>query len=147
MGVAPPAEAGRWSGMDKSNVARAAGHRPARLAARLLVAGLSALLVVFVGGPLLRLLLAAEPASLRTALGDPEVRASILLTVGAASAATALALLGGVPLAWLLARRRFPGRRAIEALLDLPVVVPHPVAGIALLLFLGRESPVGRVLA
>jgi molybdate/tungstate transport system permease protein len=133
--------------MDKSNVPRAPGHRPARLAAQLLVAGLSALLVVFVAGPLLRLLLAAEPASLRTALGDPEVRASILLTVGAAAAATALALLGGVPLAWLLARRRFPGRRAIEALLDLPVVVPHPVAGIALLLFLGRESPVGRVLA
>ncbi|HJS47570.1 MAG TPA: ABC transporter permease, partial [Gemmatimonadales bacterium] len=73
--------------------------------------------------------------------------ASILLTVAAAGAATALGLLGGVPLAWLLARRRFPGRRLVEALLDLPVVVPHPVAGIALLLFLGRESTVGGALA
>lgn len=133
--------------MDNSNAARAAGHRPTRLAARLLVAGLSALLVLFVAGPLLRLLAAARPADLGTAFADPEVRGSILLTVGAAGAATALALLGGVPLAWLLARRRFPGHRVVEALLDLPVVVPHPVAGIALLLFLGRESPVGGALA
>lgn len=133
--------------MVNTNAPGAAGHRPAALAARLAVAGLGALLVLFVGGPLLGLLLAARPATLATALADPEVRASILLTVGAATTATLLALLLGVPLAWLLARRRFPGRRLVEALLDLPVVVPHPVAGIALLLFLGRESAAGRVLA
>jgi molybdate/tungstate transport system permease protein len=133
--------------MPNTNAPDSARHGPRRLAGRILVAGLSALLVLFVAGPLLRLLLAARPASLAAALGDPEVRASIALTVATAGAATALALLGGVPLAWLLARRRFRGRRVVEALLDLPVVVPHPVAGIALLLFLGRESAVGGALA
>ena len=132
---------------DKANAGPAPGHRPGRITARLLVAGASALLVLFVAGPLLRLLFAARPATLGAALRDPEVHASILLTIGAAGAATALGLLGGVPLAWLLARRRFPGRALVEAVLDLPVVVPHPVAGIALLLFLGRESAVGGALA
>mgnify|MGYP003548452870 CR=1 FL=1 len=46
----------------------------------------------------------------------------------------------------LLARTRFPGRRLLLGIVDLPVVVPHPVAGIALLLFLGRHSPVGGAL-
>jgi len=73
--------------------------------------------------------------------------ASIWLTVATATAATALSLLLGVPLAYLLARVAFPGRRVVAGLIELPAVVPHPVAGIALLLFLGRQSPTGKVLA
>jgi molybdate/tungstate transport system permease protein len=82
---------------------------------------LAAMLVLFVAGPLARLLLHASPASLAAALGDREVASSIWLTVLTATAATILSLVLGV--------------------------VPHPVAGIALLLFLGRQSPVGSVLA
>lgn len=108
---------------------------------------LGALLVLFILGPILRLLLASEPASLVAAAGDPEIRAAIVLTVLTASAATALALLLGAPLGYLLARHRFPGRGLLRGLLDLPVVIPHPVAGIALLLFLGRHSAVGGALA
>ena len=115
--------------------------------ARLLLACLGALLVLFVVGPLLRLLLMATPAGLGAALGDAELRASIALTVLTATAATVLATVVGVPLAYLLARHRFPGRRLVQGLIDLPVVIPHPVAGIALLLFLGRHSPVGGALA
>jgi molybdate/tungstate transport system permease protein len=103
--------------------------------------------VLFIGGPLLRLLFHATPGSLGAALRDPELQASIALTVGTASAATLLALLLGVPLAYLLARVPFPGRRVVSGILELPVVIPHPVAGIALLLFLGRQSPVGKPLA
>ncbi len=108
---------------------------------------LAALLVLFVAGPLLRLLLHSSPASLGAALRDRELVASISLTVIAASAATVLSLLLGVPLAYLLARAHFRGRRVIEGIVELPVVVPHPVAGIALLLFLGRQSPLGSTLA
>lgn len=114
---------------------------------RLLAAFLGSLLVLFIAGPVLRLLLDATPASLADAARDPELRASILLTVLTATAATALALALGVPLAWFLVRSRFPGRRFITGLVELPVVIPHPVAGIALLLFLGRRSPVGGALA
>ena len=115
--------------------------------ARLGLAALGALLVLFVVGPLLRLLLLATPASLGEALGDAELRTSIGLTLGTATAATLLAAALGIPLAYLLARGSFRGRRLVEALVDLPVVIPHPVAGIALLLFLGRHSLVGGALA
>jgi molybdate/tungstate transport system permease protein len=114
---------------------------------RLLIAGTSALLMLFIVGPLLRLVIEAGPMSLTRAFGDAEVRASILLTLGAATAATLVGLLLGLPLAWALARRNFPGKRLVQGLVDLPVVIPHPVAGIALLLFLGRRSALGGTLA
>lgn len=121
---------------------------PARsLWSRMLLAGLGACLVLFIVGPLLRLLLLASPGSLAEALRDPELRASIALTVATASIATVVAALFGLPLAYLLARREFPGRRLVQGLVELPVVVPHPVAGIALLLFLGRHSAIGGLLA
>lgn len=113
---------------------------------RLIPAALGALLVLFIVGPLLRLLAAASPAGWATITHDSELQAAILLTLVTASIATALAALLGVPLAYLLARARFPGHRLVQGLVDLPVVVPHPVAGIALLLFLGRRSPLGAAL-
>jgi len=108
---------------------------------------LAAVLVLLVAGPVVRLLLHSSPASLGQALRDPELVSSIWLTVVTASAATFLSLGLGVPLAYILARRRFPGHRIVAGIVELPVVVPHPVAGIALLLFLGRQSPIGSALA
>ncbi len=115
--------------------------------ARVGLAAVGALLVVFIVGPLLRLLLLATPESLREALHDQELHASIALTLATATVATLLGMLLGVPLAYLLARRSFRGRRLVEAIVDLPVVIPHPVAGIALLLYLGRHSAVGGAFA
>ena len=120
---------------------------PRPTALRLALAATSALLMLFIVGPLVRLVLEAGPMSLGTAFGDPEVRSSIFLTLFCATAATAFGALLGLPLAWALARRRFPGKRLVQGLVDLPVVVPHPVAGIALLLFLGRRSLIGGTLA
>ena len=117
------------------------------LLSRVMLAALGACLVLFIVGPLLRLLFFASPESLGAALRDSELRDSIVLTVFTASLATVIAALFGVPLAYLLARRDFPGRRLVQGLIELPVVVPHPVAGIALLLFLGRRSDVGGALA
>ena len=114
---------------------------------RVMLAALGACLVLFIIGPLLRLLFFASPQSLAAALRDPELRDSIGLTIFTATVATLIAALFGVPLAYLLARRNFPGRRLVQGLIELPVVVPHPVAGIALLLFLGRRSAVGGTLA
>ncbi len=108
---------------------------------------LAAALVLFVAGPMARLLLEASPSGLGEALRDRELAASLGLTAVTATAATLLGVLLGVPLAYLLARFDFPGRRLVTGVVELPVVVPHPVAGIALLLFLGRSSPVGGALA
>jgi molybdate transport system permease protein len=69
---------------------------------------------------------------------------ALRLSLLSATAATAVSLLLGVPLAWLLARTGFPGRRLIRALVTLPLVLPPVVGGVALLLVLGRTGLVGR---
>jgi molybdate transport system permease protein len=61
--------------------------------------------------------------------------------------ATGLTLLAGVPLAWILARKRFAGRELLEALVVLPLILPPTVLGYYLLLVLGGRAPVGRALA
>jgi molybdate/tungstate transport system permease protein len=116
-------------------------------APQLVLSALGACLVLFVVGPLLRLLIESSPGGLIQSFNDPELQSSIVLTLLAASAATLLAGILGVPLAYMLARYAFPGRGLVQGLIDLPVVVPHPVAGIALLLFLGRRSVLGGALA
>jgi molybdate/tungstate transport system permease protein len=77
---------------------------------------------------------------------DRELQGALVLTALTATTATVLGALGGTPLAYLLARRRFRGHALVSALLDLPLLIPHPVAGIALLLTLGRATPIGHAL-
>ncbi len=81
------------------------------------------------------------------AFADRDVLAAILLTICSATVATMLAIVGGLPVAYLLARVPFRGRSVIEALLELPLVMPHPVIGMALLVALGRDSAIGHALA
>jgi molybdate transport system permease protein len=66
------------------------------------------------------------------------------LSLRVATLATLLACAVGVPLAWLLARRRFPGRDLLSALVILPMVLPPTVLGYYLLLLIGRGGPVGQ---
>ncbi|MGH9535068.1 MAG: ABC transporter permease [Terriglobales bacterium] len=120
-------------------------HPAAALPLRWMVAP-AAVLVLYLALPVLRLLWAGAPG-LAGALLDPAVRRSLLLTLVTAGAATAVGLLLATPLGYLLARRRFAGQRALRALLDLPLVIPHPVVGIALLLVFAREAAAGHLLA
>lgn len=68
------------------------------------------------------------------------------LTLQVAVTATLLCILFGIPIAWALARYRFPGRSVVEALTTLPLVLPPTVVGFYLLRSLGRTSPLGRFL-
>lgn len=68
--------------------------------------------------------------------------APLALSLRVAAVATALAVALGVPLAWLLARKRFPGRDVLSVLIVLPMVLPPTVLGYALLVLLGRQGPV-----
>ncbi|HWP35300.1 MAG TPA: molybdate ABC transporter permease subunit [Thermodesulfobacteriota bacterium] len=70
----------------------------------------------------------------------------VRLSLQVALTATALTLATGVPLAWLLARRRFPGRDLLEAAVVLPLVLPPTVLGYYLLTLIGRRGPVGQLL-
>src|SRR5947199_8738900 len=71
----------------------------------------------------------------------------VWLSLRVALTATALTLLIGIPVALLLARRRFPGRNVLEAAAVLPLVLPPTVLGYYLLLVIGNRGPVGRPLA
>ena len=104
-------------------------------------------LLLFLLLPLLALLLRIDPVSLPTTLVNPQVHQAVSLSLLTTGASTGLALLFGTPLAYLLARRRFRGRATIDTLLDLPMVLPPSVAGIALLLAFGRRGLVGAYLA
>jgi len=105
---------------------------------------LGSLLVLFVAWPLLRTITASGPDVLWQTLLDEEVRGSILLTFYASLIATGLAFVCGVPLAYLLARVDFPAKWLVEGIIDVPIVVPHSAAGIALLMVFGRRSLLGR---
>jgi len=105
---------------------------------------LGALLVLFVAWPLLRTITASGPAMLWETVLEEEVRRSILLTFYASLLATAIAFVLGVPLAYLLARADFPGKEVIQSIIDVPIVVPHSAAGIALLMVFGRRTFLGR---
>src|SRR2546422_11680301 len=70
----------------------------------------------------------------------------VWLSVQVSVSATALTLLVGLPLAWALARRRFPGRDLLDGAVVLPLVLPPTVLGYYLLLIIGRRGPIGRAL-
>lgn len=107
---------------------------------------LGSLMILLVVAPLLGLLLTSSSADLSQAMGDPEVVGSIQMTLVAAGIATMAGTLAGIPLAYLLARRRFAGREILLAVIDLPIVIPHSAAGIALLTVIGRRSWLGSML-
>jgi len=96
--------------------------------------------------PLLGLILRAPWAHAWEDLTAPETLAALRLSLVASLSATALALVMGVPLAWLYARARFPGRSLLRALTTLPMVLPPVVGGIALLLAFGRRGLLGQLL-
>jgi len=114
---------------------------------RLLLSFAGGLLVLFVALPLIATLLSTTPAAILSALVDSQVLASLWLTFLAAAIATGIAILTGLPLAYLLARFHFAGKRIVEALVDLPIVVPHTAAGIALLMVFGSRGVLGKYLA
>ncbi|WP_150237737.1 ABC transporter permease [Nocardiopsis quinghaiensis] len=96
--------------------------------------------------PLAGLLVRAPWSTMGSRVTEPEVLAALWLSLSTATAATLLSLLLGVPLAWLLARTDFPGRRLVRALVTVPLVIPPVVGGVALLLVLGRNGLLGRYL-
>lgn len=108
---------------------------------------LGGILLVFVAFPLIDMFSAQSWTVVREVAEMPDVRASIGLSIEAAVLAAAIAAILGTPLAYLLARRDFPLKALVEGIVDLPLAVPHTVAGIALLYLFGRTGPVGRLAA
>ena len=104
------------------------------------------LLLLFLAAPVAELILTSGAGGLARLTRDAELRQALLLTVLTATTATFIGVICGTPVAYLLSRRAFRGRAVLSAILDLPLLIPHPVAGIALLLMFGRQSAVGSAL-
>ena len=113
---------------------------------RAAVAIAAALLVLFIAIPLGALYAHLAPARFAAALVTPNAVAALRISLITTFSSLALTLLLGTPLAYVLARARFPGRNVVDALVDLPIVVPPAVAGLALLFVFGRYGLLGPAL-
>ncbi len=107
---------------------------------------LGALILLFILVPPLKTIFSSSAGTLWNTLLDEKVYSSILLTIYAALIATLIGLLLGVPLAYVLARHEFWGKRFLEGLIDVPIVMPHSAVGIALLFVFGSNFLMGKFL-
>jgi len=105
---------------------------------------LAVIAIIFFALPLLGLISRAPWGDVGSILRSPNVRQALRLSIVCSVCATALSVVLGLPLAWLLARRRFVGRSVVRALCTLSMVLPPVVGGVALLFALGRRGLVGQ---
>ncbi len=117
------------------------GSATGRLPWQLLLPAFLGLLVLVL--PLAGLLIRAPWSTLPERITDPAVGQALRLSLLTATASMLVCLVLGIPLAWLLARSTFPGRRAMRALIMVPLVLPPVVGGVALLTAFGRTGIAG----
>jgi ABC-type sulfate transport system permease component len=122
---------------------RAAGASARKLAGVGVQAILAGSLLLLLILPLVALLTSIPPSEILAAANDPGVRTSLEFTLLASGISLGIILCLGVPLGYVLARRRFPGRSVVESAVTLPIVLPHLIGGLALLLLFAPASPVG----
>lgn len=113
---------------------------------RALMLGLAALVAALVALPVVALVLRVPPGTLLAQLGNPSVQEALRLSLTTSVAAALVSVVIGLPMAHLLATRAFPGKRVLEILMDLPMVIPPTVAGFALLMAFGRAGLLGGTL-
>jgi molybdate/tungstate transport system permease protein len=106
----------------------------------------SILVIAFILLPLVEMIAQPSFEDLAAAWDDPDVLRAIGMSIYTAGFAALLSFVFGTPFAYLLARKRFPGKRFVESVVDLPIMIPHPVVGIALLSMAGRHHWLGRIL-
>jgi molybdate transport system permease protein len=133
----------------KAGVRREHGTQaPRRLDASRLLVIPAALFVLFVAVPLLALVYrAAQSGQLLASLGQPVILDALRLSLSTSLLTVALVILLGTPVAYVLAYFSFPGKRVVDTLIDLPMVLPPVVAGVALLMAFGRRGVLGDALS
>ena len=104
------------------------------------------LVLLYIFGPLVQTVCAPDLSIMLETMKDKDVLRSIWLSLYTSGMAACIALVFGTPLAYILARHQFFGKKIVESLIDLPIMIPHPVVGIALLSIAGRNHPFGEFL-
>lgn len=108
--------------------------------------GATVLVLLYIAAPLASTVAAPTWERFVETLKDPAVIQSVWLSMSTSFVAACIAMVFGTPLAYILARHSFPGKRIVESLIDLPIMIPHPVVGIALLSVTGRNTWFGQCL-
>lgn len=111
-----------------------------------LAASCGGMVLAFILLPLVEMATAPSWEGLWEAALDSQVRNAIGLSLYTSGMAAAISFVLGTPLAWFLARSEFVGKRVVESIIDLPIMIPHPVVGIAILGLAGRNHWLGRTL-
>lgn len=106
---------------------------------------LGGLVLLFIIAPLAGLFLDTSPKEFIDTAVEKEVAESIWLTLWTSMLATLLFAFAAIPFAWLLARKNFPLKKLVLAIIDIPVVIPHSAAGIAILGFVSRDTAIGKI--
>ena len=104
-------------------------------------------IMAFILLPLIQMMSAQSVGMLIETIQDKDVVRSIWLSIFTAGLAALISFVFGTPLAYLLARREFRGKRLVEGIIDLPIVIPHPVVGIAILSVAGKNHWIGHLLS
>jgi sulfate transport system permease protein len=139
--ASPGARPGRLAGLRRARPAGTLGPA-ASLGLGIGVLWLSVLVLL----PIAALLVAASSEGLAgfwEAITAPDALAALRLTIGTSLLVTAVNAVMGTVIAWVLVRDDFPGRRAVEVVIDLPFALPTIVAGVVLISLLGPTSPIG----
>jgi len=106
----------------------------------------SLLVIAIITLPLGQMIVQPSIHDLVEVLQDKEVLRSILLSMECAAMAALIALVIGTPFAYLLARNEFPGKKVVESIVDIPIMIPHPIIGIAILGVASPDHVLGRIL-
>ena len=130
------------------STSRGVGARPSRRTTGLpaVLVPMATVAVLFLVVPVIGLLVRTPWTTLGDLLSRDESIQALRLSLVCATLATAVSLVLGVPLAWVLARGDFPGRSLLRAAVTVPLVLPPVVGGVALFAALGRRGLVGRPL-
>lgn len=104
-------------------------------------------LILFLTLPLIKMTFEPSVEMLIETIKDKDVVNAIARSISLSLFAGILSFIMGTPLAYLLARKNIIGKKIIEGIIDLPIMIPHPVVGIAILSLAGRNHPFGRFLS
>ncbi|MCD1294289.1 molybdate ABC transporter permease subunit [Methanocella sp. CWC-04] len=114
--------------------------------ASLIVSLIFAIIIIYISLPVVSLFIKTSPESFISSLNEPVVIEALKLSFLTTIATTIIVIIIGTPVAFINARYRYPGKELVDTLLDLPVVMPPAVAGIALLMAFGRKGVLGEYL-
>jgi len=104
---------------------------------------ISIVFIAFILAPIIRILTLVSPSTIFTQVITPGNILSIEITLYAATIATLVVLFFGFPLAYLLSRFKFPGKNILDAIIEIPIMIPHSVVGIGLLFVFAESEPGG----